>query len=311
MSDSDMPVRQRHSMLGRHAIMATLAIVWWLMMPAFIALGEQVKPCPTYQYVADGATIVDDRLTEISGVAASRSQPGIFWVHNDSGDGAVVYAIDSQGRIVAEVLLAGVNVVDCEDIALGPGPTNRDYLYLADIGDNWRTRESVYVYRFPEPQFAVAEHGQIVQLAVNPDLIEVVYPDGPRDAETLLVDPISGHVVIVSKDPLRARAYLVPMTEDGVVTAEFLVELTWGLITGGDISPDGWLILLRGYWNAQLWHRAVDGAWWTAIATAGCPVPVALEIQGEAIAFTADGTSYLTISEGIHPTIHVHRQLLE
>jgi hypothetical protein len=35
-----------------------------------------------------------DELAESSGVAVSRTQPGVLWSHNDSGDGPTLYAID-------------------------------------------------------------------------------------------------------------------------------------------------------------------------------------------------------------------------
>lgn len=270
---------------------------------------EPVTPCPAYEQVSDGGMIIDERLTEISGLVASRSQPGILWVHNDSGDEAAVYAIDPQGRTLAKILLIGVDVVDCEDIAFGPGSDGGDCLYLADIGDNAAVRETVSIYRFPEPQIEIREDGQFVQFAVECDVIELVYPDGPRDAETLLIDPISGDVVIVSKDFIQARAYRVPVGSVGIVALEFLVELPWGFMTGGDISSDGSSILLRGYWNVEIWPRSPEGDWWVALASPGCPMPLALETQGEAIGFVSDGTGYLTVSEGFQPTLSLYREL--
>ncbi len=293
----------------RRALLFGIAVAVLCCLALVAHADEQDVPCPVYERAPDGAMIIDERLTEISGLVASRSQPGILWVHNDSGDDAVVYAIDLQGRTVAEVQLIGIDAIDCEDIAIGPGPGEGDYLYVADIGDNGRTRETVSIYRFPEPQIEISEDRHVQQIALDCELIEAVYPDGPRDAETLLVDPITRDVVIVSKDFINARAYRVPMSMDGIVTLEFLVELPWGFMTGGDISPDGSSILLRGYWNAQLWTRSTAGEWWMALASPGCPVALAMEPQGEAIGFAANGTSYLTISEGFQPTLSPYREL--
>jgi hypothetical protein len=279
-----------------------------LTLAPVVRADEHVTPCPTYERASDDAVIVDERLIEISGVAASRAQPGVLWVHNDSGDDAVVYAIDVQGRTVAEVVLDGVTAIDCEDIALGPGPDDGDHLYLGDIGDNGRNRETIRIYRFLEPHVQLREDGCVVRITVVPEVIEVTYPDGPRDAETLLVDPVTGDVVVISKDPFRARVYRVPLIGDSAATMEFLVELPWGLITGGDISSEGSAILLRAYWNAQIWPRPNAGEWWKALFSSGCPVPLAMEPQGEAISFTADGAGYLTISEGRQPTLHLYRR---
>jgi len=274
------------------------------------ATGESGVACPTYQRVSDVAVILDSRLSEISGLAASRTQPGLLWVHNDSGDQAGVYAIDQQGRTVADVRLIGVEAFDCEDIALGPGPDGSDCLYLADSGDNAAAREAIRIYRFHEPRIEIRDDGQISQLFVEYDVIEAVYPDGPRDAETLLIDPISGDIVIISKDFIRARAYRISPAIDGVATLEFLTEVPWGFMTGGDISPDGASILLRGYWHAEIWPRSTEGdEWWGTLAELGCAVPLAQELQGEAIGFSADGRGYFSISEGIQPSLHFYRIL--
>lgn len=308
MSDLDPTAYQHRTLFSCRAWMAAAMTVLCLAVVSVAFVEKPIAPCPTYERVPDGAMIVDERLTEISGLVASRSQPGILWVHNDSGDDAVVYAIDLDGRTVAEVRLIGIDAVDCEDIALGTGPSDGDYLYLADIGDNAGARETICIYRLPEPQIEIRENGQIVQLSVECDVIEAVYPDSPRDAETLLVDPISGDVVIVSKDFIHARAYCVPVGAAGIATLEFLIELPWGFMTGGDISPDGSSILLRGYWNAEIWPRSIEGDWWTTLGFPGCPVPLALESQGEAIGFSGDGTGYFTVSEGSCPTLNIYRE---
>src|SRR6476660_5572829 len=81
-------------------------------------------------------TIASNALAETSGIAASRRASGVWWVHNDSGDRARVFAIGNDGRDLGEFDLAGAAAVDWEDIAVGPGPSaGTSSLYLADIGD--------------------------------------------------------------------------------------------------------------------------------------------------------------------------------
>jgi hypothetical protein len=306
---------QQVAMKVRHGQIALLALMLALLV-GFAVLAEDVaSSCPETERAPDSRSIPDEALFEISGLVASRSQPGILWVHNDSGDGAVVYAIDLEGQLLAKVQLLGsdgseIEAVDCEDIALGPGPSDSDFLFLGDIGDNARSRDTIRIYRFSEPQINVGPSGHVVQMTAECDVIEMIYPDEPRDAETLLVDPITADIVIVSKDFIRARAYRVPNRVDGTATLEFLVELSWGFMTGGDISPDGSSILLRGYWNAEIWTRSTEGNdWWTTLAKSGCTVSLAAheEPQGEAIGFSADGTGYFSVSEGIQPSLHFYR----
>src|SRR5215510_12090696 len=91
-------------------------------------------------------------IKESSGIAASRRNAGIFWTHNDSGDGPFVYAFDRQGKHRGVWQVTGANAIDWEDMAIGPGPRRgRSYLYLGDIGDNSKKRDQITVYRVAEP----------------------------------------------------------------------------------------------------------------------------------------------------------------
>src|SRR6185503_14763457 len=101
----------------------TLIAVCGLALAASFGPGEQITRFPA-------------ELDEISGMSQSRGNPNIFWVHNDSGDQARVYAVNRKGVLVGTYLLDGASAVDWEDMAMGPAPGGRSYLYLADIGDN-------------------------------------------------------------------------------------------------------------------------------------------------------------------------------
>ena len=76
-------------------------------------------------------------LGEVSGMVASRSNPGFFWVHNDSGDEPRIFLIDKELNIKMTCSLEGATNRDWEDIAIGPGSVDgKNYLYIGDIGDN-------------------------------------------------------------------------------------------------------------------------------------------------------------------------------
>ena len=141
----------------------------------------QCRPAGTLQRVAE--------LPEASGLAASRRTPGRFWSHNDSGD-PVLFALDSNGRVTGRLSISGVTVEDWEAVAVGPCPSG-SCIYVADIGDNDAERKQVTVYRIAEP----AEASGSAKIA---DVFHATYPDGPHDAETLLVTP-EGRLLIVTK----------------------------------------------------------------------------------------------------------------
>ena len=86
--------------------------------------------------------------TELSGLVASPTQKGVLWAHNDSGDRARLFALRTDGSLIASLDVPGAEAVDWEDVAVGPDDT----LLVGDIGDNGAVRASVDVWRVPEPR---------------------------------------------------------------------------------------------------------------------------------------------------------------
>ncbi|WP_405021034.1 hypothetical protein OHV05_33270 [Kitasatospora sp. NBC_00070] len=248
-----------------------------------LVLGPAAAPA-----AADGSprrefTIQDARITESSGLAASRRHPGVYWTHNDSDDGPYVFAVDSQGRTLATVTLRGVTLRDAEAIALGPD----NQLYLADIGDNFNGKwPEVWLYRFAEP-------AQLTDQTVQATRYRVRYADGPRDAEALLVHPVTGRVYIASKsDKDQGHLYQGPeaLSATAVNTFKSIADVPW--VTDGGFSPDGSKVVLRGYFWAKLYD------WKDGTITAPESVNVPFQRQGESVTFSADGDSLLFGSEG-------------
>ena len=153
--------------------------------------------CPHVTEVVEIARVEDPLIREVSGMVLSRKNSGVLWVHNDSGDSARVYALTLDGRLIATFILVGVDAIDWEDIAIGPGPEpGLDYIYVADIGDNGFSREEIEIYRFPEP---LVDKGTQSVLVDRVERIVLSYPDQAHDAETLLVDPVDGGIYIITK----------------------------------------------------------------------------------------------------------------
>ena len=166
-------------------------------------------------------------MKESSGLVASRQNPGVLWVHNDSGDSARVFAITVDGRLLAEYTLPGASAVDWEDISMGPGPGAGDHLYVGDIGDNGLNRDGrehftkkikgnevrafPALYRFAEPKVPAqppADPAQAPRVEIrNWERIELHYPDDkPYNCEALAIDRTTGDAFLfvknhVSEDP--------------------------------------------------------------------------------------------------------------
>ncbi|GAA0698805.1 WD40 repeat domain-containing protein [Kitasatospora atroaurantiaca] len=253
-----------------------------LLVALLLVLGPTALPAAA----ADGSrvefTMSDPRITESSGLAASSAHPGVYWTHNDSDDGPYVYAVDSQGRTVATVTLRGVKPRDVEAIALGPDRQ----LYLADIGDNFDGAwPEVWIYRFDEPE-------QLRDQTVDAVRYRVRYEDGPRNAEAVMVHPVTGRVYIASKREKGGGLYQGPETlsESGTNTFRKIAEVPW--VTDGAFSPDGSRLVLRGYFWANVYR------WKDGLPQLLGPSNPPLQRQGESVTFSSDGRSLLFGSEG-------------
>ncbi len=233
-------------------------------------------------------------------MAASRTRPGVLWAHNDSRDGARIYAIGPDGSDMGGFDIAGALAFDWEDMAAGPGSDpETSMLYVGDIGDNFAIRGGkITVYRVREPD-PFALDGTIDGAVA----LEYAYPDGVYNAEALFVADDS--IYIVTKDRDEARVYRGDATVDRstVETLELVTVLDLGAeVSGADLSWDGSTIAFRGYTSVWMWHLAPGGTVADALAADPCQAPSPEEIQGESIAFLADG-SYVTVSEGSSPEL--------
>ncbi|MDO9354263.1 MAG: hypothetical protein Q7T55_11245 [Solirubrobacteraceae bacterium] len=247
-------------------------------------------------------TVQDPSLDELSGLVVSRRSPSTtFWAIEDSGAEPVFSVLRSRGTMgSANWTAAGAANVDWEDLATGPGPSG-PVLYAADIGDNDSVRESVSVYRVTEP----VDPGSGGTTAPAQRL-ELTYPDGAHDAETLLVDPRRGTLVIVTKGLAGGAAYAVnpPAGFAGKAKLRKVGPVPIPLATGGDISSDGRTVAVRGYFSLSVWRRRGDEAITQTLRRSSCTSPTALtDGQGEALALSKTGTTAWTVAEGTNPKV--------
>ena len=261
--------------------------------------------------VSQGAVQSND-VTEASGIAASRKNANVLWVHNDSGDSARVFAMTTTGTHLGIYNLSGMTARDCEDIAIGPGPTpGESYLYIGDIGDNNAAYSTVFVYRVAEPAVSSTQQPVNVNLS-GVQKFTLSYEDGPRDAETLMVDPTNGDLYVLSKRVSQSKVYRVPaasLVPGTTITMHAVAQLPWGWTTGGDISPNGNEVIIRGYGQASLWRRPPGGNLWDAFSGTEHPIALRSEPQGEAICFEGNGRGCFTTSEGAHQPIYYYSRV--
>lgn len=257
-------------------------------------------------------------MDETSGLAASALTPGIYYAHNDSGDTSRFFAITAQGKLKTTIYYTGDiklrrrGVIDCEDIAVGPGPVKgKSYVYMGDIGDNAARRKYIGVYRMEERK----NWGTDSIAHAVPVPLYLKYPDGAKDAEAMTIDPIEKLLYIITKRGDSVGVYTTPLkyNANDTLTLTFKGKLFFnGLkpfkwITAADISADGKQILVRNYEKVFYWRRNATESIWQTMKQAPRELPYKQEKQGEAIAFTPDGKGYYTTSEGIYAPIYYYK----
>jgi hypothetical protein len=263
---------------------------------------------PVYSAPKQIGLITDPQLTEISGLAASRTTKGVWWVHNDSGDKARLYAINNQGRLLAKYSVSEARNIDWEDLASGPGSDGKPALYIGDIGNNSLSRSELTIYRVSEPSLAQASPKTILTgETAAAEAFPFRYPDGKHDAEAIFVDPQSGRLYIVTKKmTLPCAVYRLPLplqagktvTLEKVSGAAVKTISELALVTGATASPDGQRVVIRTYFTAIELTRAGRG-FESVFNAEPLRIKIPLERQGEAISYTADGKALVTTSEHV------------
>jgi hypothetical protein len=245
--------------------------------------------------VRDTGRVTDPSANELSGLVRSRSQADLLWSHDDSGAGPLLFGLRADGRVATRPTVTGAQAEDWEDIGAGPGTDGRPLLYIGDIGDNGSRRPAIDVYRVAEPRVGDAATAPAAHLRLR-------YPDGAHDAEALLVDPLRGELVIVTKVLGAARAYRASarLAAGSQTTLRAGPSINLSLVTAGDVSADGRVIVLRGYDRVAVWVRRGRERLTATLRRMPCLSPTSLvpEGQGEAIALDRRGTSFITVAEG-------------
>jgi hypothetical protein len=239
------------------------------------------------------------RLTESSGIAASRRQPGVLWTLNDSGNQPWIFATDTLGRDLGTFRVADAENYDWEAIALGPCG-RRECLYIADTGDNGESRDEVRIYRVPEPSLPAGS-----PVTSSAEVLQLRYPDGKRDVEAAFVGG-DGTVFLISKGrDGTARAYRVPPRawaerRSVVATALGALQVETGglgnLVTDAALSPAGDRLAIRTYLAVFLFALTRRN---TLLPLGVACDAAGLQVQGEGISWVDHGRMVLTSEGGL------------
>lgn len=269
--------------------------------------GGTSSGCTDFQTPTKIGDIAETALEGPSGIAASRAHAGVLYAHLDAGGGAVVYAMTYAGKALGAYTLMGITATDWEDIALGPCASG-DCIYVGDIGDNaarmgGTTRTQIQVLRVAEPNVSMTQ-AATQQMLGDVTVLRFTYPDKAHDAETLMVDPVTKDILIITKETdgnstiFRAAATTpadTPTVLEKVGNVQIGASGQAAQASAGDISPTGDRFIVRSYTAILLWPRAATLA--ATFAAMPKMVPSPTETQGEGLTFTADGKAWLSAGE--------------
>jgi len=257
-------------------------------------------------------------LKEASGMAASKCKPDGFWTHNDSGDDAFLYAIDSTGKHLGVWKVDGAANRDWEDIEAVKSE-GMCYVLIGEIGGDEHKHDRIAVYRVAEPRITTEGSSSSAKnplAGAKADVSYINYPNEKHDAEALLARPNTGEVYILTKSknsPSQIYKF-TPKFEGETHTLTLVGEITVpaipnGTITGGDISADGKRVVLCDYFAGYELilpdgSKSFDEIWKQR------PVRIDLgeRAVGEAVAYSADGSFVIAVSEKKHTPVNIARR---
>lgn len=254
-------------------------------------------------------------LTELSGLAGSRRQPGLFWGINDSGNAATLVAVNERLEVAGVLPVEGAYNHDWEDLA-GFEFDGQPWLLIADTGDNLGLRAEVSLILVPEP--APTDPG------VRPArVIRFQYEDGPRDCEAVAVDGPGRRVLLADKGRRPVGLYELPLDGDSglrvarriaefpelVPTAKPRVSTLGGVQGRGtptamSLSTDGRRLVVLSYLSLSLFERTEAQDWPAVLARAVRSQRLPRVAGFEAVGLAPDGRSALLGTEGKRALIY-------
>lgn len=251
--------------------------------------------------VPERVDALPDVLREASGVTPSRQYEGVLWTHDDSGGEPEIFAIDTAGRLLTTVRVDGATFTDWEDIEIGACDAG-DCIYIGDVGNNRRNRDSATVFVIPEPSPTDTVSSPARRLRLR-------YGGGPApDAEALFILP-GPRLYVISKGierPITVFRYPGELRFGDVAEMEAIQNLTPepvslpDQVTGASASPNGDWVAVRTYTALQL-YRVDDGETLltATLDSAGVDLSPLAEPQGEGVGLQRDGDIWLVSERGL------------
>jgi hypothetical protein len=293
-------------------IRITKSMIFYLVLISLASSCAHVESDEDIADVKKVGTISANYLGEVSGIAMSRHSEDIFWVLNDSGNSASVYAIRQDGKPVGIVNIEGVSNNDWEDIATFEFK-GRPYIVVADVGDNFAKRSKCFLFFIEEPDTKRIRENSPITLKPS-WTITFTYEDGPRTFEAVAVDTLTGKILLLSKRDRPPVLYELPLTmktEKNAVAKRVTVIkplpqkrqgigdflTVSNMTTAMDISSDGLNAVVLTYAGAYLYRKEKDEDWSKAFSANPVEITLPVMPQQESICFMRDALTMLVTTE--------------
>ncbi|NBA84748.1 PE-PGRS family protein [Emticicia sp. CRIBPO] len=260
---------------------------------------------PQYTNNPEAFFISDTSLKEISGICESYNLTDHLWIHEDGPNINEIKLIDKKGVLSGKLKLP-FSFRDVEDIAIGSGPLEgKNYIYLADTGDNNMVYNEYTIYRFQEPE---APESELSDKQI--EFIKFTYPDGSHDTECILLDPVTNDIYLVTKREAKVGLYKLAYPQDtrNAQKATFVQQIPLTYITSGGISSDGNQIALMSYTAIFVWNRKQEETISQTLLKDYTFLPYIFLPQGEAFCFTKDTDGYYTSGESAKPKFDFYKR---
>lgn len=254
-----------------------------------------------------GAGVAD----EASGIATASATPGVYFLVGDESGTDTIVAVNATGKVIADIAVDGMSAGNAEALTSGacgntplPGPAAEICFYVGDIGDNAAQRDSITVYRLAEPALDPPPADP-----VPADAWDYRYPDGPHNAESMLVDQDGSLVVVTKPEQKGSLPHRMYTGSPGGGELTFVREFRppdaerplRTLFTGNvatDLASDPGRVLLLSYDEVQQYTAPDPAAPLTDFPDwPHRRLPLGAQPQAEGITGTADGCGYAVASE--------------
>jgi hypothetical protein len=287
---------------------------------------EEAKNVTALDVVVSGHLEHKD-LDETSGLQASHSAPGHYFLVNDGGNKPDIYVIDESGKHLGRIRISDAKNIDWEDIASAPDEHGGRLVVIGDIGDNETRRKSINLIFVTEP--SPGEAGEYAVKTNSVHQLKLRYPDGPKDCESITWDPVDDRFLLLSKRIVPTRIYAIERetalnTNSAIL--EYLGDMTpfrrpdardiralgkrarWSAQPVAiDISPDGREMVIMTYRSLHYFSRDDSQDWFQILTGESIELLGPPSAQEEAVGFSADGKQVLITAEKRHAPIYIYQ----